>query len=102
MRYTRIFFFQAEDGIRDQPRSRGLGGVYKGQDVGWIAGIDDRVASIADPQFLDVLPALRHGFGVLSPADRRRLLTALGQNLGDDVLAGRPPPVALELALIHL
>ena len=26
------FFFQAEDGIRDQPRSRGLGDVYKRQD----------------------------------------------------------------------
>ena len=27
------FFFQAEDGIRDQPRSRGLGDVYKRQHV---------------------------------------------------------------------
>ena len=27
----RTFFFQAEDGIRDQPRSRGLGDVYKRQ-----------------------------------------------------------------------
>ncbi len=27
----KIFFFQAEDGIRDQPRSRGLGDVYKRQ-----------------------------------------------------------------------
>ncbi len=26
-----FFFFQAEDGIRDQPRSRGLGDVYKRQ-----------------------------------------------------------------------
>ena len=26
-----IFFFQAEDGIRDLERSRGLGDVYKGQ-----------------------------------------------------------------------
>ncbi|VTU49758.1 hypothetical protein AMBR_DPAELIID_02807 [Lacticaseibacillus rhamnosus] len=26
-----VFFFQAEDGIRDQPRSRGLGDVYKRQ-----------------------------------------------------------------------
>ena len=26
-----ICFFQAEDGIRDQPRSRGLGDVYKRQ-----------------------------------------------------------------------
>ena len=28
---TDLFFFQAEDGIRDQPRSRGLGDVYKRQ-----------------------------------------------------------------------
>ena len=26
-----LVFFQAEDGIRDQPRSRGLGDVYKRQ-----------------------------------------------------------------------
>ena len=29
--YTDIFFFQAEDGIRDLVRSRGLGDVYKRQ-----------------------------------------------------------------------
>ena len=29
-----IFFFQAEDGIRDLVRSRGLGDVYKRQDPG--------------------------------------------------------------------
>ena len=28
---TRVFFFQAEDGIRDLVRSRGLGDVYKRQ-----------------------------------------------------------------------
>ena len=28
-----VFFFQAEDGIRDLVRSRGLGDVYKRQDV---------------------------------------------------------------------
>ena len=27
----RVFFFQAEDGIRDRVRSRGLGDVYKRQ-----------------------------------------------------------------------
>ena len=31
-RYVRNFFFQAEDGIRDLVRSRGLGDVYKRQD----------------------------------------------------------------------
>ena len=29
-----FFFFQAEDGIRDLVRSRGLGDVYKRQDLG--------------------------------------------------------------------
>ena len=36
-----VFFFQAEDGIRDLVRSRGLGDVYKRQDLkeyadGWM------------------------------------------------------------------
>ena len=30
--YSRCFFFQAEDGIRDLVRSRGLGDVYKRQE----------------------------------------------------------------------
>ena len=30
-----FFFFQAEDGIRDLVRSRGLGDVYKRQDHMW-------------------------------------------------------------------
>ena len=32
--YKMIFFFQAEDGIRDLVRSRGLGDVYKRQTCG--------------------------------------------------------------------
>ena len=31
--FLSFFFFQAEDGIRDQPRSRGLGDVYKRQNI---------------------------------------------------------------------
>ena len=34
----RCFFFQAEDGIRDLVRSRGLGDVYKRQGWGQIRG----------------------------------------------------------------
>ncbi len=30
-RHTGVFFFQAEDGIRDAQESRGLGDVYKSQ-----------------------------------------------------------------------
>ena len=33
-----VFFFQAEDGIRDLVRSRGLGDVYKRQGRGGAAG----------------------------------------------------------------
>ena len=36
---TLCFFFQAEDGIRDLVRSRGLGDVYKRQEQGRLAGI---------------------------------------------------------------
>ena len=39
--YVRVccFFFQAEDGIRDLVRSRGLGDVYKRQVFGLLGGI---------------------------------------------------------------
>ena len=42
-------FFQAEDGIRDQPRSRGLGDVYKRQPLFFI-------------KHLDLIPLPRHEF----------------------------------------
>ena len=35
-----FFFFQAEDGIRDLVRSRGLGDVYKRQGSGGVADIN--------------------------------------------------------------
>ena len=37
------FFFQAEDGIRDLVRSRGLGDVYKRQAFHWQQLLDDGV-----------------------------------------------------------
>ena len=33
------FFFQAEDGIRDLVRSRGLGDVYKRQAIDWVLDV---------------------------------------------------------------
>ena len=38
-----VFFFQAEDGIRDLVRSRGLGDVYKRQVVEWAICNNDKV-----------------------------------------------------------
>ena len=49
-----VFFFQAEDGIRDLVRSRGLGDVYKRQDN-------------VNPgfQLLDIIISYDQAFGVL-------------------------------------
>ena len=46
--YVGVFFFQAEDGIRDLVRSRGLGDVYKrqalvGAQMDWLAGATSSV-----------------------------------------------------------
>ena len=38
-----MFFFQAEDGIRDLVRSRGLGDVYKRQPVKWTQTIQHMI-----------------------------------------------------------
>ena len=43
----RIFFFQAEDGIRDLVRSRGLGDVYKRQRLAQLAQIGADVERVA-------------------------------------------------------
>ena len=48
------FFFQAEDGIRDLVRSRGLGDVYKRQVCAWEsahgAGVPPEVMLLGGPQ----------------------------------------------------
>ena len=41
----RVFFFQAEDGIRDLVRSRGLGDVYKRQALDGGDDVGDQVAA---------------------------------------------------------
>lgn len=46
-----------------------------------------RVAELADREFLDRLPALRGGFDTLSPAARDRLLAAVEERLGTAYLA---------------
>ena len=43
------FFFQAEDGIRDLVRSRGLGDVYKRQANGRAASVEQTDALAAQP-----------------------------------------------------
>ena len=50
-----VFFFQAEDGIRDLVRSRGLGDVYKRQHKGylefWVNGLPLGIRRLPDARF---------------------------------------------------
>ena len=55
-----LFFFQAEDGIRDLVRSRGLGDVYKRQEHGLqhvenVSGPEDRQARIEKILFTNAI-----------------------------------------------
>ena len=57
------FFLQAEDGIRDLVRSRGLGDVYKRQSDGWYVleeGLVARVGRLGAVQYSAVDEAVAH------------------------------------------
>ena len=54
-----IFFFQAEDGIRDLVRSRGLGDVYKRQLLPWFTAQPSRLPADDEPAL--VLPTYNSG-----------------------------------------
>ena len=51
-----VFFFQAEDGIRDLVRSRGLGDVYKRQ----LFGLCMRYRERLGPRIVDTVPMTRY------------------------------------------
>ena len=54
-----VFFLQAEDGIRDLVRSRGLGDVYKRQDHDRALAFRDVVVDRADVDRLRAIPSRR-------------------------------------------
>ena len=59
-----VFFFQAEDGIRDLVRSRGLGDVYKRQvQVGIAAQFQRSLADGADEQVDEAVVEAHGGVG---------------------------------------
>ena len=80
-----VFFFKAEDGIRDLVRSRGLGDVYKRQGVGLL--IRDALES-AMPINLEQFRI--SGNPLIQPRD-----PFAGRDL-------RPPAEHLLLSLIHI
>ncbi len=72
-------------------------------DPDWLGGLEGRMASSADEEFLARLPALRGGFQTVTPADRARLLSdrlAVLEPHGPAAAGARPidDPVALACA----
>ena len=55
-----VFFFQAEDGIRDLVRSRGLGDVYKRQ-LHLVIVDNGRSEHLGRPEFREALACIRCG-----------------------------------------
>ena len=70
-----FFFFQAEDGIRYLVRSRGLGDVYKRQDV------DDEsiLYAISSEKFL-LKGLLVNGYGVSADALTQEMISKLSES----------------------
>ena len=58
-----VFFFQAEDGIRDLVRSRGLGDVYKRQDQDPGDGARSECHGVALISWINLSPHLMGGRG---------------------------------------
>ncbi|MBI3267793.1 MAG: VWA domain-containing protein [Planctomycetes bacterium] len=93
------------DGAADGPGARALGARLRGAlvvaaplfeaDPLFAAGFMERVEAIADAEFLRRVPALRHGFDLLSPAARGRLLEVLAGRLGQ----GADPRGVLDVSL---
>ena len=112
-----IFFFQAEDGIRDLVRSRGLGDVYKRQDQNLV----DEGTAAHEVERLDLDPAADqvHGrstppvaadvFGpvqdvevILQRTHPRCHLFLFRARQKADVLADRNGDTGHDLSLIHI
>ncbi|HEY7428418.1 MAG TPA: DUF5682 family protein [Gemmataceae bacterium] len=73
-------------------------------DPDWLSGLEGRLASSVDHEFLTKLPALRGGFQTLTPADRARLLRdrlAILEPGGPATTSARPihDPVSLASAI---
>ena len=78
-----FFFFQAEDGIRDLVRSRGLGDVYKRQDKGMVAKVEKAIRESG----LGINPQL-NGTIIMLPIpelneERRRELTKVASQYAE-------------------
>src|SRR5674536_392581 len=105
-----IFFFQAEDGIRDAQESRGLGDVYKRQ-VPAPAGVRTAARTHPRPAARDHRPLSQAAVGAAADAapgpvraglrQRGRRRTLRG-GAGSDPSRGRCGRDLLHLSLIHI
>ena len=92
------FFFQAEDGIRDLVRSRGLGDVYKRQ------AENNQLIPHPEPlELADEVAELLEFYGVLAEEKEIRLsVVGHGTVSGDRLMLRRAISNLLSLSLIHI
>ena len=101
-----FFFFQAEDGIRDLVRSRGLGDVYKRQPAALLfngeayRGLDAKTLDTADLRFAQRHLRMLSGlYGVLRPMD---IIAPHRLEMGTKLSMGRGRKDLYALSLIHI
>eukprot|EP00658_Telonema_sp_P-2_P051015 TRINITY_DN39035_c0_g1_i1.p2 TRINITY_DN39035_c0_g1~~TRINITY_DN39035_c0_g1_i1.p2 ORF type:complete len:112 (+),score=36.49 TRINITY_DN39035_c0_g1_i1:39-374(+) len=98
-----FFFFQAEDGIRDAQESRGLGDVYKRQDVDCVVE-NGKVVFAAVSDNFDVHPPYLVEVGGLSPSALKTEEHAAVLSLPDDFVSayGNEVHAVLPVSYTHL
>ena len=94
-----MFFFQAEDGIRDLVRSRGLGDVYKRQVVVPTLWAQARLEKSKISLAVEGKSSFHHL--PLTIAEQRGFFGAEGLEVDISDLTG-DSPAALSLSLIHI
>ena len=88
------FFFQAEDGIRDLVRSRGLGDVYKKQTKGYV----DEKTRVLWPEHVEVRDL---GNVVLLLVDRAQEVSQIGPSTGAAIRYTRETGLLVDQAAIN-
>mgnify|MGYP003380520145 CR=1 FL=1 len=70
-------FFQAEDGIRDLVRSRGLGDVYKRQGYSKYGNVDAKFTNVNDSRAVTMSFTYRFNKGKLKAGSNRKNLSLI-------------------------
>ena len=97
-----LFFFQAEDGIRYLVRSRGLGDVYKRQDLAWAKNLQSNADYESSLQHFE---SILSNFPLEAAGRMDEIKEAMSVNYfewGESLASSGSFESAIELSLIHI